>query len=69
VLFTAHERDEETTQVQVPDRIDHAGKRRQQPRKHEPARFGRKINAAVVRRTAADTDRFGHSFLSKSETP
>ena len=53
--------------MQITDRIDHPGERRQQRRKYQAPRLVPHFTAAV-RRAASNPDRLGHAFLSNWET-
>ena len=54
----AHIGDEETAEMQVPDRIDHAGERRQQPRHRQAAHL-------LHDKAAINSDRLLHRLLSE----
>jgi hypothetical protein len=58
---SAHKRDKEAFQMQVANHIDHAGKRRQHGRDHQPARRLHEVVAAFCG-AARDQGRFGHGF-------
>src|SRR6516165_8834686 len=60
----AHERDKKTTEMQVADRIDHAGKRRQKAGKHQPPSLDHHM-AFAVRWVANTSGRFCHGCLEK----
>jgi hypothetical protein len=61
----AHKRDKKAAEVQVTNRIDHAGKRRQKPGKHQPPSLDQHT-ASAVRWVANTPGRFRHSCLEKS---